>query len=104
MFSLLDQVVLRLPPVKEPEQLVIVTVRGNNYGNSMGDNDVSYPMYEDLRDRNQAFSGMFCRFPTRVTLGVGDHVASIDAEADIRIILFGARRQRYPGAHDYTRR
>jgi MacB-like periplasmic core domain len=80
MFSLLDQVVLRLLPVKEPEHLVIVTVRGNNYGNSFGDNDVSYPMYEDLRDRNQAFSGMFCRFPTSVTLGVGNHAARIDAE------------------------
>ncbi len=33
MFSLLDQVVLRLLPVKHPEQLVIVTIRGNNYGN-----------------------------------------------------------------------
>jgi predicted permease len=80
MFSLLDQVVLRLLPVKEPEQLVIVAVRGNNYGSSMGDNDVSYPMYEDLRDQNQAFSGMFCRFPTSVTLGVGNHAAHIQAE------------------------
>jgi predicted permease len=80
MFSLLDQVVLRLLPVKQPEQLMIVAVRGNNYGNSFGDNDVSYPMYEDLRDRNRVFSGMFCRFPTSVTLGVGNHAARIQAE------------------------
>ena len=80
MFSLLDQVVLRLLPVKQPEQLVIVTIRGNNYGNIFSDNDVSYPMYEDLRDRNQVFFGMFCRFPTGVTLGVGNHAAPINAE------------------------
>ena len=80
MFSLLDQVVLRLLPVKQPEQLVIVTIRGNNYGNIFSDNDVSYPMYEDLRDRNQVFSGMFCRFPTGVALGVGNHAAPINAE------------------------
>ena len=34
MFSLLNQVVLRLLPVKDPEQPVIVTERGNHYGNS----------------------------------------------------------------------
>ncbi len=104
MFSLLDQVVLRLLPVKEPEHLVIVTMRGNNYGNSIGDNDVSYPMYEDLRDQNQAFSGMFCRFPTSVTLGVGNHAARIEAEAGVRLILSGAGRRCGSGAHDHPQR
>ena len=36
MFSLLDQIVLRLLPVKQPERLVKVTKQGNNYGNSYG--------------------------------------------------------------------
>src|SRR5580698_7743647 len=72
MFSLLDQVVLRLLPVRNPEQLVIVRETGNHYGNSYGPNTVSWPMFEDLRDANQVFSGMFCRFPARVTIGYGD--------------------------------
>ncbi len=80
MFSLLDQVVLRLMLVKQPEQLVIVAVRGNFYGSSYGETDLSYPMYEDLRDSNQVFSEMFCHFPTGVTLGLGDHAAHIQAE------------------------
>ena len=63
MFSLLDQVVLRLLPVSHPEQLVIVRETGNHYGNSYGANTISWPMFEDLRDNNQVFSGMFCRFP-----------------------------------------
>jgi predicted permease len=80
MFSLLDQVVLRLLPVSHPEQLVIVRETGNHYGNSYGANTVSWPMFEDLRDNNQVFSGMFCRFPATVTLGYGDRAAQIPAE------------------------
>ena len=80
MFSLLDQVVLRLLPVRHPEQLVIVRETGNHYGNSYGPNTVSWPMFEDLRDNNRVFSGMFCRFPATVTLGYGDRAAQISAE------------------------
>jgi predicted permease len=80
MFSLLDQVVLRLLPVSHPEQLVIVRETGNHYGNSYGPNTVSWPMFEDLRDNNQVFSGMFCRFPAAVTLSYGDRAAQISAE------------------------
>jgi predicted permease len=37
-------------------------------------------MYRDFRDQNQVFSGMFCRFPTGVSLGYGDHTERVDAE------------------------
>jgi predicted permease len=80
MFSLLDQVVLRLLPVSDPERLVIVRETGNHYGNSYGPNTVSWPMFEDLRDNNQVFSGMFCRFPASVTIGFSDHAVEIPAE------------------------
>jgi putative ABC transport system permease protein len=80
MFSLLDQVVLRLLPVRDPAQLVIVRETGNHYGNTYGANTISWPMFEDLRDNNQAFSGMFCRFPATVTIGYDDRTAQIPAE------------------------
>ena len=80
MFSLLDQVVLRLLPVSHPERLVIVRETGNHYGNSYGANTISWPMFEDLRDNNQVFSGMFCRFAASVTIGYGDRAAQIPAE------------------------
>jgi len=60
MFSLLDQIVLRLLPV---QHRVPGEVRVGNYGNSYGLNRVSWPMFEDLRERNEvsptcsAFSG-----------------------------------------------
>jgi predicted permease len=80
MFSLLDQVVLRLLPVSHPEQLVIVRETGNHFANSYGANTISWPMFEDLRDNNQVFSGMFCRFPATVNVGYGDRAAQIRAE------------------------
>jgi predicted permease len=80
MFSLLDQVVLRLLPVRDPERVVIVRETGNHYGNSYGPNTISWPMFEDLRDNNQVFSGMFCRFPATVSITGGDRAAQISAE------------------------
>lgn len=80
MFTLLDQVVLRLLPVRQPERLVMVRETGNHYGNTYGANTISWPMFEDLRDNNHVFSGMFCRFPASVTLGYGDRAAQIPAE------------------------
>jgi predicted permease len=67
-------------PVSHPEQLVIVRETGNHYGNSYGPSTISWPMFEDLRDNNHVFSGMFCRFPTSVTIGYNDHALQIPAE------------------------
>ena len=80
IFSLMDQVLLQLLPVKHPEQLVLVAERGIRFGDSWGDNDISYPMYRDFRDHNQVFSGMFCRFPTSINLGYGDRTQRVSAE------------------------
>src|SRR4029077_2381929 len=40
IFSLVDQVLLELLPVKHPEQLVLVAERGIRFGDSWGDNDI----------------------------------------------------------------
>ena len=80
IFSLMDQVLLQLLPVKHPEQIVLVVERGTRFGDSWGDNDISYPLYRDFRDGNQVFSGMFCRYPTSVSLGYGDRTEQAAAE------------------------
>jgi predicted permease len=80
IFTLMNHVLLELLPVKHPEQLVVVTERGIRFGDSWGDNDISYPMYRDLRDRNQVFSGMFGRYPTSVSLGYGNRTEQVAAE------------------------
>ncbi len=80
IFTLLDQVLLRLLPVKNPQQLVLLTMRGQHYGNNWGGNAISYPMYRDFQSHNEVFSGMFCRFPTSVSLTAGERAERVDAE------------------------
>ncbi len=73
IFTLLDQILLRLLPVKNAKDLTLLTMRGRHYGSNWGGNSISYPMYRDFQDRNQVFSGMFCRFSRSVSLTFDGH-------------------------------
>ncbi len=68
IFTLVDQVLLRLLPVKDPGQLVTLWGRGDHYGGNNGMYKLSYPMYAEFRDQNSVFNGMFCRWDTAVSL------------------------------------
>ncbi len=66
IFSLLDQVLYRSLPVRDPKSLVVFHVDDHSSGSSSSDNNqsvFSYPMYQDLRDRdrNRVFSGVVAR-------------------------------------------
>jgi predicted permease len=61
IFSLIDQLILQMLPVHDPEQLVLLSSVGDHYGSNTGSNAISYPMYQDFRDRNSVFQGMFSR-------------------------------------------
>ncbi len=61
VFTLLDQVLLRLLPVRNPGQLVQLKETGAFHGSNTGINSLSYPLYKDFSEQNQVFSGMFCR-------------------------------------------
>jgi predicted permease len=80
IFTLLDQILLRLLPVKNPQQLVQLNMRGRHYGSEWGWNTISYPMYRDFQDHNEVFSGMFCRYPTAVSLTFGGQAERVQAE------------------------
>src|SRR6516164_6406767 len=79
IFTLLDQILLRLLPVKAPQQLVLLTMRGHHYGSNWGGNAISHPMFRNFKDHNQVFSGMFCRFPTQVSLMSGGQAERVEA-------------------------
>jgi predicted permease len=61
IFTLVHQLILQSLPVNHPEQLVLLSAVGRHYGSNSGPNAISYPMYQDFRDKNQVFTGMFCR-------------------------------------------
>jgi predicted permease len=68
IFTLVDQLLLRMLPVKHPEQLVQLWGRGDYWGANNGPNKLSYPMYADFRDHNKVFSGMFGRWGTPISV------------------------------------
>ena len=81
IFTLVDQLLLRLLPVKDPQQLVLFWGRGPHYGSNNGRYKISYPMYEDFRDHNQVFSGMFCRWETSLSVSSeGGKTERVDGE------------------------
>ena len=53
IFSLIDAVMLKLLPVSHPEELLQVTFGGEDSTN------FTNPIWEELRDRQQSFSGVF---------------------------------------------
>jgi len=80
IFTLVDQLLLRLLPVKNPEQLVLLWGRGQHYGSNNGRYRLSYPMYEDFRDHNQVFSGMFCVDPMGMSVSAGGRTEHVSGE------------------------
>ena len=80
IFTLLDQVLLRLLPVKDPQQLVLLTMRGRHYGSNWGGNAISHPMFRDFREHNEVFTDMFCRFPTSASLSFGQQAERVSVE------------------------
>jgi len=62
IFTLVDQLLLRLLPVRDPQQLVMIWTSGPHMGNNRGMRMASYPMYQDFQQHGEAFSAVFCRY------------------------------------------
>ena len=88
VFTLFDQVLLRMLPVQNPEQLVRFQWSGAFNGSMSsfgGDSDghfnyFSYPMYKDLRDKNQVFSGILAADKAQVAVSWHNQSENDDAE------------------------
>ena len=103
IFTLVDEVLLRRLPVKDPHQLVLFNGARNHYGSNSGGNMLSYPMYEDFSeqfvDRGRAtappritpaiaggasaapvFSGMFARRAVAMNVGANGQTERVPGE------------------------
>jgi predicted permease len=80
IFSLMDQVLLRLLPVKDPGALVQLDGPGPFSGRTMNERTFSYPMYVDLRDRNDVFDGLVGRFGSAATLTARGQAERVEVE------------------------
>src|SRR5258708_4019898 len=114
IFTLIDQLILRRLPVLDPDRLVILTGEGRHYGSDMGRNPLSYPMFQDIRDGNQVFSGVMCRYRVNPSVQVKAETEIVGGELvsgnyfallGIRPAagrLFTSADDDPPGAHPYA--
>lgn len=84
IFSLTDQILLRLLPVQKPEELVVLRSPGPKRGRVWSDGDgaasLSYPMYKELRDKNNVFSGLLARFAVPLSVAGEGQTERADGE------------------------
>ena len=69
IFTLVDQVLLRLLPVDNARELVQFRMEGGRVGSQNGDglHTFSHPMYVAFRDRNTVFSGITGQYTERLS-------------------------------------
>ena len=81
IFSLMDQVLLRMLPVKDPQNLVLLDGRGPFAGRTTNDMVFSVPMFRGLDAGSRSVvEGLFARFDTAATMAVGRQSERIFAE------------------------
>jgi putative ABC transport system permease protein len=88
VFTLFDQVLLRMLPVERPKELVRFDWSGAFSGSMSsfgGDTEghqsyFSYPMYKDLRDQNQVFTGILAADKAQVGISWHNQAESEDGE------------------------
>jgi predicted permease len=80
IFTLLDQILLRQLPVKDPDKLVMLYQRGAHNGSNMGDRMHSYPIYQDFQQKAKPFAEVLCRRLLSTSVTVDEHTERVDAE------------------------
>jgi putative ABC transport system permease protein len=73
IFSLINTVILKTLPVSHPEQLVELSLKAED-GLAF-----TNPVWEQVRDRQDVFSGAFAYSPTRLNLSMGGEVRNANA-------------------------
>jgi len=79
VFSLLDALLLKPLPVKQPEQLVIVGVQTPTQP-GRGFSLYSYPVFREMREKNTVFSDIFARSGLQMSLSSGGQTERVLGE------------------------
>src|SRR5262245_31103054 len=100
IFTLVDEVLLRTLPVKNPNELVLFSGPRDHFGSNAGGNMLSFAMYEDFRDNfveggrlprvnpvvdnpaptPKVFSGMFARRTAALNVGANGQTERVPGE------------------------
>src|SRR6478672_2948400 len=80
IFTLMDQIMLRLLPVKDPERLVMLYQTGAHNGSNMGPRMHSYPIYQDFQQKAAPLAEVLCRRLVNTSISVDNQTERVDAE------------------------
>jgi predicted permease len=69
IFGVVDRLLVRMLPVRQPERLVNLMGRDEKGGN---DTSFSYPIYKDYRDQNDVFESLLAYSETAMNLSEGE--------------------------------
>jgi len=80
IFSLLDQVLLRSLPIKNPHELIQISQKGSHYGSNRRSRMNSYPLYKDYRDQSTVLNGVLARREIDMNLVLGNTNERVQGE------------------------
>ncbi|HKS42898.1 MAG TPA: ABC transporter permease [Blastocatellia bacterium] len=84
IFSITDQILLRMLPVEKPEEIVVLRSPGPKSGRVSSDGDAatsfSYPLYKEIRDKNNVFTGVLARYPISLSVAGEGQTERADGE------------------------
>jgi predicted permease len=80
IFTLMDQLMLRKLPIKDPDQLVMLFQRGFHNGSNLGPRMHSYPVYQDIQQKATPFSEVLCRRLLSASLASDGLTERVEAE------------------------
>jgi predicted permease len=80
IYTLIDQILLRRLPVKNPDELVMLYQQGSHNGSNMGARAHSYPMYQEFQKRAEPFSEVLCRRLVPTSVAIDNQTERLDGE------------------------
>ncbi len=80
IFTLLDQLLLRQLPVRNPDELVMLYQTGAHNGSNMGQRMHSYPMYQDFQARAEPLAEVLCRRIIASSVSIDNHTERLQTE------------------------
>ena len=80
IFTLIDQILLRKLPVKNPDELVMLYQQGPHSGSNMGSRMHSYPIYQEYQKRAEPLSEVIARRLADASISVDNQTERVEIE------------------------
>ena len=80
IFTLLDQIVLRKLPVKNPDELVMLYQRGQHMGSNAGTRMHAYPLYQDFQQKAEPLAEVLCRRLIEASISIDNSTERVLSE------------------------